>query len=124
MFERRHFCSFRCFFCAGKGVDQSGPDGETAVRVHLVCAEGLQNRQVFCVVLIETVTAGAHTVLQHSSWLNQITANILCVCVDRRRFYEEGAIMLGEEAGLLADTLIGLNTIDFRCVSPCFLFII
>uniref|UniRef100_A0A3B3BGZ1 RUN domain-containing protein 3B n=1 Tax=Oryzias melastigma TaxID=30732 RepID=A0A3B3BGZ1_ORYME len=30
-----------------------------------------------------------------------------------RRFYEEGAIMLGEEAGLLADTLIGLNTIDF-----------
>uniref|UniRef100_A0A3Q2PTF8 RUN domain containing 3b n=1 Tax=Fundulus heteroclitus TaxID=8078 RepID=A0A3Q2PTF8_FUNHE len=30
-----------------------------------------------------------------------------------RRFFEEGAIMLGEEAGLLADTLIGLNTIDF-----------
>ncbi|XP_054637002.1 RUN domain-containing protein 3B isoform X2 [Dunckerocampus dactyliophorus] len=30
-----------------------------------------------------------------------------------RRFYDEGAIMLGEEAGLLADTLIGLNTIDF-----------
>ncbi|KAM9807178.1 RUN domain-containing protein 3B [Syngnathus typhle] len=30
-----------------------------------------------------------------------------------RRFYEDGAIMLGEEAGLLADTLIGLNTIDF-----------
>ncbi|XP_061918764.1 RUN domain-containing protein 3B [Entelurus aequoreus] len=30
-----------------------------------------------------------------------------------RRFYEEGAIMLGEEAGLLADTLIALNTIDF-----------
>ncbi|XP_061572813.1 RUN domain-containing protein 3B isoform X2 [Cololabis saira] len=30
-----------------------------------------------------------------------------------RRFYEEGAIILGEEAGLLADTLIGLNTIDF-----------
>ncbi|CAL8290776.1 unnamed protein product [Merluccius merluccius] len=30
-----------------------------------------------------------------------------------RRFYEEGAIMLGEEASLLADTLIGLNTIDF-----------
>ncbi|XP_033983867.1 LOW QUALITY PROTEIN: RUN domain-containing protein 3B [Trematomus bernacchii] len=29
-----------------------------------------------------------------------------------RRFYEDGAIMLGEEAGLLADTLIGLNTID------------
>ncbi|XP_073340971.1 RUN domain-containing protein 3B isoform X2 [Pagrus major] len=29
------------------------------------------------------------------------------------RFYEDGAIMLGEEAGLLADTLIGLNTIDF-----------
>ena len=33
---------------------------------------------------------------------------------DRRRFYDDGAIMLGEEAGLLADTLIGLNTIDFR----------
>uniref|UniRef100_A0A8C1N194 RUN domain-containing protein 3B n=1 Tax=Cyprinus carpio TaxID=7962 RepID=A0A8C1N194_CYPCA len=30
-----------------------------------------------------------------------------------RRFYEEGAIVLGEEAGLLADTLIGLNAIDF-----------
>ncbi|XP_041961634.1 RUN domain-containing protein 3B isoform X4 [Alosa sapidissima] len=30
-----------------------------------------------------------------------------------RRFYEDGAIMLGEEAGLLADTLIGLNAIDF-----------
>ncbi|KAM7420781.1 hypothetical protein PAMA_015144 [Pampus argenteus] len=30
-----------------------------------------------------------------------------------RRVYEDGAIMLGEEAGLLADTLIGLNTIDF-----------
>lgn len=30
-----------------------------------------------------------------------------------RRFYEDGAIMLGEEGGLLADTLIGLNTIDF-----------
>ncbi|XP_074538685.1 RUN domain-containing protein 3B [Halichoeres trimaculatus] len=30
-----------------------------------------------------------------------------------RRFYDDGAIMLGEEAGLLADTLIGLNTIDF-----------
>ncbi|KAM9353040.1 RUN domain-containing protein 3B isoform 2-T2 [Symphorus nematophorus] len=30
-----------------------------------------------------------------------------------RRFYEDGAIMLGEEAGLLADMLIGLNTIDF-----------
>ncbi|XP_064883810.1 RUN domain-containing protein 3B [Oncorhynchus nerka] len=30
-----------------------------------------------------------------------------------RRWYEDGAIMLGEEAGLLADTLIGLNTIDF-----------
>uniref|UniRef100_A0A3P9PPV4 RUN domain-containing protein 3B n=1 Tax=Poecilia reticulata TaxID=8081 RepID=A0A3P9PPV4_POERE len=30
-----------------------------------------------------------------------------------RRFFEEGAIILGEEAGLLADTLIGLNTIDF-----------
>ncbi|XP_030640677.1 RUN domain-containing protein 3B [Chanos chanos] len=30
-----------------------------------------------------------------------------------RRFYEDGAIVLGEEAGLLADTLIGLNAIDF-----------
>ncbi|XP_037640692.1 RUN domain-containing protein 3B [Sebastes umbrosus] len=30
-----------------------------------------------------------------------------------RRFYEDGAIMLGEEAVLLADTFIGLNTIDF-----------
>lgn len=31
-----------------------------------------------------------------------------------RRFYEDGAVMLGEEAGLLADTLIGLHTIDLR----------
>lgn len=30
-----------------------------------------------------------------------------------RRFYEDGAIMLGEEVAELADTLIGLNTIDF-----------
>uniref|UniRef100_A0A3B5MRX1 RUN domain-containing protein 3B n=1 Tax=Xiphophorus couchianus TaxID=32473 RepID=A0A3B5MRX1_9TELE len=30
-----------------------------------------------------------------------------------RRFFEEGAIILREEAGLLADTLIGLNIIDF-----------
>ncbi|KAK3541346.1 hypothetical protein QTP86_022101 [Hemibagrus guttatus] len=30
-----------------------------------------------------------------------------------RRFYEDGAIVLGEEAGVLADTLIGLNAIDF-----------
>ncbi|XP_052002373.1 RUN domain-containing protein 3B-like isoform X2 [Xyrauchen texanus] len=30
-----------------------------------------------------------------------------------RRFYEEGAVVLGEEAGHLADTLIGLNAIDF-----------
>ena len=38
----------------------------------------------------------------------------VCTCVDLRRFYEDGAIMLGEEAGLLADMLIGLNTMDFR----------
>ncbi|XP_015213676.1 RUN domain-containing protein 3B isoform X3 [Lepisosteus oculatus] len=30
-----------------------------------------------------------------------------------RRFYEDGAIVLGEEANLLADMLIGLNAIDF-----------
>lgn len=41
-------------------------------------------------------------------------SNNVCTCVDCRGFYEDGAIMLGEEAGLLADTLIGLNTIDFR----------
>lgn len=52
---------------------------------------------------------------------------LVCVCVCSedgasvcvfyvmcRRWYEDGAIMLDEEAGLLADTLIGLNTIDFR----------
>lgn len=32
--------------------------------------------------------------------------------------------MLGEEAGLLADTLIGLNTIDFRCRSRYFLLLL
>ncbi|MGH0144153.1 UNVERIFIED_CONTAM: hypothetical protein FKN15_033812, partial [Acipenser sinensis] len=31
-----------------------------------------------------------------------------------RRFYEDGAIVLGEEANLLADMLLGLNAIDFR----------
>ncbi|XP_039592955.1 RUN domain-containing protein 3B isoform X1 [Polypterus senegalus] len=30
-----------------------------------------------------------------------------------RRFYEEGAVILGEEAHMLADMLIGLNAIDF-----------
>ncbi|XP_028672965.1 RUN domain-containing protein 3B isoform X2 [Erpetoichthys calabaricus] len=30
-----------------------------------------------------------------------------------RRFYEEGAVVLGEEAHMLADMLIGLNAIDF-----------
>lgn len=40
--------------------------------------------------------------------------NDVSACIDCRRCYEDGAIMLGEEAGLLADTLIGLNTIDFR----------
>ncbi|XP_048882021.1 RUN domain-containing protein 3B isoform X7 [Brienomyrus brachyistius] len=30
-----------------------------------------------------------------------------------RRFYGEGSVVLGEEAGLLADMLIGLNAIDF-----------
>ncbi|XP_033856561.3 RUN domain-containing protein 3B isoform X1 [Acipenser ruthenus] len=30
-----------------------------------------------------------------------------------RRFYEDGAIVLGEEANLLADMLLGLNAIDF-----------
>uniref|UniRef100_A0AAY4A3V8 RUN domain-containing protein 3B n=1 Tax=Denticeps clupeoides TaxID=299321 RepID=A0AAY4A3V8_9TELE len=30
-----------------------------------------------------------------------------------RQFYQDGAVMLGEEAGLLVDILIGLNAIDF-----------
>nr|XP_033787114.1 RUN domain-containing protein 3B isoform X3 [Geotrypetes seraphini] len=30
-----------------------------------------------------------------------------------RRFYEDGAILLGEEANMLAGTLLGLNAIDF-----------
>nr|XP_045016368.1 RUN domain-containing protein 3B isoform X2 [Jaculus jaculus] len=32
-----------------------------------------------------------------------------------RRFYEDGAIVLGEEANMLAGMLLGLNAIDFRC---------
>uniref|UniRef100_A0A8C9LAC1 RUN domain containing 3B n=1 Tax=Pavo cristatus TaxID=9049 RepID=A0A8C9LAC1_PAVCR len=31
-----------------------------------------------------------------------------------RRFYEDGAIVLGEEANMLAGMLLGLNAIDFR----------
>lgn len=35
-----------------------------------------------------------------------------------RRFYEDGAIVLGEEANMLAGMLLGLNAIDFRyCIS-------
>lgn len=51
--------------------------------------------------------------------LRDLGYNNVCTCVDCRGFYEDGAIMLGEEAGLLADTLIGLNTIDFRYSSYC-----
>lgn len=32
--------------CAGSGMDQSGPDGEATVRVHLFCPERPQNHQV------------------------------------------------------------------------------
>ncbi|XP_038567402.1 RUN domain-containing protein 3B isoform X1 [Micropterus salmoides] len=45
--------------------------------------------------------------------LSEYTSSALRDFKTTRRFYEDGAIMLGEEAGLLADTLIGLNTIDF-----------
>lgn len=31
-----------------------------------------------------------------------------------RRFYEDGAIVLGDEANMLAGMLLGLNAIDFR----------
>lgn len=31
---------------AGQGLDQSGPDGEEIIRVHLLRTEGLQNHQV------------------------------------------------------------------------------
>lgn len=34
-----------------------------------------------------------------------------------RRFYEDGAIVLGEEANMLAGMLLGLNAIDFRYLS-------
>lgn len=32
-----------------------------------------------------------------------------------RRFYDDGAIMLREEATVLTGMLIGLSAIDFRC---------
>lgn len=39
----------------------------------------------------------------------------MCVCVcAHRRFYDEGAIMLREEASVLTGMLIGLGAIDFR----------
>lgn len=31
---------------AGQGLDQSGPDGEKIIGVHLLCTEGPQNHQV------------------------------------------------------------------------------
>lgn len=38
-----------------------------------------------------------------------------CMCVFVcRRFYDEGAIMLREEATVLTGMLIGLGAIDFR----------
>lgn len=38
-----------------------------------------------------------------------------CMCVFvYRRFYDEGAIMLREEATVLTGMLIGLGAIDFR----------
>lgn len=35
----------------GPGLDQSGPDGEEIIRVHLICTKGLQNEQVFTIPL-------------------------------------------------------------------------
>lgn len=88
---------------AGPGLDQSGPDGEEISRVCFLCAKGPQNHQVLCPLLTYTHT---HT--------HRVQPLIFTHIFDGRRFYDDGAIMLGEEAGLLADTLIGLNTIDFR----------
>ncbi|KAL6109219.1 rundc3b [Pungitius sinensis] len=45
--------------------------------------------------------------------LSEYISSALKDLKNTRRFYEDGAILLGEEAGLLADTLIGINTIDF-----------
>ncbi|KAM8869654.1 RUN domain-containing protein 3B isoform 3-T3 [Spinachia spinachia] len=45
--------------------------------------------------------------------LSEYISSALKDSKNTRRFYEDGAILLGEEAGLLADTLIGINTIDF-----------
>lgn len=48
--------------------------------------------------------------------LNMKNAEV-CFFFNRRRFYEDGAIVLGEEANMLAGMLLGLNAIDFRyCV--------
>lgn len=40
----------------------------------------------------------------------------LCSYFSCRRYYEDGAIVLGEEANMLAGMLLGLNAIDFRSV--------
>lgn len=114
------------FGSAGPSMDQSGPDGEEIIRIHLICSEGPENNQVWVTHSLDLVPEGNE---------QKKTCLIMCECVNCRRFYDEGAIMLGEEAGLLADTLIGLNTIDFRCqscwallstfsltFSPCFYF--
>ncbi|XP_062841597.1 RUN domain-containing protein 3B isoform X2 [Trichomycterus rosablanca] len=45
--------------------------------------------------------------------LSEYIASALRDYKTTRRFYEDGALLLGDEAGLLADTLIGLNAIDF-----------
>lgn len=48
----------------------------------------------------------------------QVSGSVLClmttVLLPVRRFYDDGAIMLREEATVLTGMLIGLSAIDFR----------
>lgn len=43
----------------------------------------------------------------------------LVTTISSRRFYDDGAIMLREEATVLTGMLIGLSAIDFRYVRIC-----
>lgn len=58
-----------------------------------------------------------HTVNPVITWL-QIDVSVLYLMITTslpdRRFYDDGAIMLREEATVLTGMLIGLSAIDFR----------
>uniref|UniRef100_W5MWE3 RUN domain containing 3b n=1 Tax=Lepisosteus oculatus TaxID=7918 RepID=W5MWE3_LEPOC len=78
-----------------------------------------------CLSSIESMENVRSSRAKFETWRNQmyiyenllfsifLTSSLKLIKILSRRFYEDGAIVLGEEANLLADMLIGLNAIDF-----------